>query len=74
MIPYENDGRDHYRKEYNDMLLEKASHASGMIRDLYITVTITRKAIRRPKAISPAPVQSIRWRSPASARAARSWI
>ena len=34
MIPYENDGRDHYRKEYNDMLLEKASHASGMIRDL----------------------------------------
>lgn len=23
MIPYENDGRDHYRKEYNDMLLEK---------------------------------------------------
>ena len=65
MIPYENDGRDHYRKEYNDMLLEKASHASGMIRDLYI---------RRPKAISPAPVRSIRWRSPASARAARSWI
>mgnify|MGYP000941917718 CR=1 FL=1 len=50
MIPYENDGRDHYRKEYNDMLLEKASHASGMIRDLYITVTITRKSYKEAES------------------------
>lgn len=46
MIPYANDGHDHYRREYNAMLLEKASHASGMIRDLYITVTITRKSYK----------------------------
>lgn len=50
MIPYENDGRDHYRKEYNDMLLEKASYASGMIRDLYITVTITRKSYKEAES------------------------
>ena len=46
MIPYANDGHDHYRREYNAMLLEKASHASGMIRDMYITVTITRKSYK----------------------------
>ena len=46
MIPYANDGHDHYRREYNAMLLEKASHASGMIRDLYITVTVTRKSYK----------------------------
>lgn len=46
MIPYANDSHDHYRREYNAMLLEKASHASGMIRDLYITVTVTRKSYK----------------------------
>lgn len=46
MIPYANDGHDHYRREYNAMLLEKASHASGMIRDFYITVTVTRKSYK----------------------------
>ena len=38
-----NDELDQYRKEYNQMLLDKAMGTNGMIREMYLTVSIFRK-------------------------------
>ena len=43
LIPMRNDSLDRLRKEYNDMLIEKAASGNGMIRDMYITVSAVRK-------------------------------
>lgn len=43
LLNFKNDGLDIYRKEYNDMLLDKALNGNGMIRELYLTVSIFKK-------------------------------
>ena len=43
LLPLTNDGLDQYRKEYNQMLLDKAMGTNGMIREMYLTVSIFRK-------------------------------
>ena len=43
LIPLRNDHLDKYRKEYNDMLLEKVSGADGIIQEKYITITAFKK-------------------------------
>jgi len=43
LLPYKNDGLDIYRKEYNDMLLDKALKGNGMVREIYITVSVFKK-------------------------------
>ena len=43
LIPYREDGLDSLRREYNEMLMDKASGDSGMIRDLYLTITAARR-------------------------------
>ena len=40
LIPMKNDGLDAYRKEYNDMLLEKLAESDDIIQEKYITVTL----------------------------------
>ena len=45
LMPMKNDGLDEYRKEYNDMLLEKATGANGITQEKYITVSINKKSI-----------------------------
>ena len=45
LIPYKDDGLDKYRREYNDMLMEKATGANSMVREIYITVSVVRKNI-----------------------------
>jgi len=45
LIPYQSDALDVYRREYNDMLMEKATGASSMVRELYITVSVVKKGI-----------------------------
>lgn len=45
LIPLKNDGLDKYRKEYNDMLLEKVSSADGITQEKYITVTAFKNSI-----------------------------
>ena len=44
------DGLDLYRKEYNSMLLEKATGANSIIREKYVTVSIYKKDIEEAKA------------------------
>lgn len=43
LLPLMNDELDQYRKEYNQMLLDKAMGTKGMIREMYLTVSIFRK-------------------------------
>ena len=49
LLPLKNDGLDMYREEYNNMLLEKAMDGNGMIRELYLTVTIFKKSYEEAK-------------------------
>lgn len=44
-IPFKGDELDTYRAEYNDMLEELATSTNSMIREMYITVSATRKNI-----------------------------
>ena len=45
LMPMREDGLDLYRKEYNTMLLEKATGAESMIQEKYVTVSAYRKTI-----------------------------
>ena len=49
LIPLRNDHLDKYRKEYNDMLLEKVSGADGIIQEKYITISIDKKNIEEAR-------------------------
>lgn len=44
-LPMQNDRLDKYRKEVNDMLMEKTVGANGMIRELYVTISVYRKNV-----------------------------
>ncbi len=44
-IPMQEDGLDKYRKEVNEMLMEKTVGANGMIRELYVTISVYRKNV-----------------------------
>ena len=43
LIPFKEDGLDIYRKEYNNMLIDKAFNSKGMMKELYLTVTTYKK-------------------------------
>lgn len=45
LIPLKGDYLDEYRKEYNQMLLDKATGANSMVQDKYITVSVCKKNI-----------------------------
>ena len=39
LIPMQEDGLDLYRKEYNNMLLDKATSSNSMVQEKYVTVS-----------------------------------
>lgn len=39
------DGLDQYRKEMNEMLMEKTVGANGMVRELYVTISVYRRDV-----------------------------
>lgn len=43
LLPMQEDGLDLYRKEYNDMLLEKVTGANSMVQEKYATVSVCKK-------------------------------
>ena len=45
LMPMKWDGLDDYRREYNDMLLEKATGANGIVQEKYITVSINKRSV-----------------------------
>ena len=50
LMPLKEDERDSYRKEYNGMLLDKATGANGLIQEKYLTVTVGRKDVEEARA------------------------
>ena len=49
LLAMEEDGLDLYRKEYNDMLLGKATGANSMVQEKYVTVSVYKKTIEEAK-------------------------
>lgn len=49
LIPMTEDGLDLYRKEYNAMLLGKATGANSMVQEKYVTVSAYRKTIEEAR-------------------------
>jgi hypothetical protein len=49
LMPMKDDARDFYRKEYNGMLLDKATGANGLIQEKYVTITVGRKDVEEAK-------------------------
>jgi len=49
LMPLKNDGLDDYRREYNRMLLDKASSGNGIVQEKYITVSVAKKNIEEAR-------------------------
>ena len=49
LIPMADDGLDKYRKEYNKMLLDKATGANSIVQDKYVTVSVCKKNIEEAR-------------------------
>ncbi len=49
LLPFKNDGLDIYRQEYNQMLLDKAIDSNGMVREIYLTVSVVKKNYEEAK-------------------------
>ena len=50
LMPMQGDGRDDLRKEYNEMLLEKALNGNGILQEKYITVTVAKRSIEEARS------------------------
>ena len=49
LIPLKDDGLDEYRKEYNQMLLDKAIDTNNIVQDKYITVSVMKRNIEEAR-------------------------
>ena len=49
LMPMKEDGLDQYRKEYNQMLLDKATGANGIMQEKYLTVSVARKDVEEAR-------------------------
>lgn len=50
LIPFQNDGLDKYRREYNEMLLDKISGMDNIVQEKYITVTVFKNSIEEARS------------------------
>lgn len=82
LLPMQEDGLDLYRKEYNDMLLEKVTRANSMVQEKYVTVSVYKKSIEEALQIGNAdkmqtiiflPLYHMIWSSSAK-RAKNFWM
>ena len=49
-MPLRGDFRDEYRREYNQMLLDKATGANGIVQEKYLTISVVKKDIEEARA------------------------
>ena len=52
-MPMRGDSRDVYRREYNQMLLDKATGANGIMQEKYITISVGKRILRKPAPTFP---------------------
>lgn len=50
LMPLRGDFRDEYRKEYNQILLNKATGANGIVQEKYLTISVVKKGIEEARA------------------------
>ena len=50
LMPLRGDFRDEYRKVYNQMLLDKATGANGIMQEKYLTISVVKKDIEEARA------------------------
>ena len=50
LMQHKGDGLDEYRDEYNEMLLEKATNADGIIQEKYVTITVGKPNVEEARA------------------------
>ena len=50
LMPLRGDKRDVYRKEYNKMLMDKATEGNGIIQEKYVTITVMKKNVEEARA------------------------
>ncbi|MDD4414017.1 MAG: ATP-binding protein [Oscillospiraceae bacterium] len=50
LIPMQKDGLDIFRKEYNQMLLDKISGGNGIMQEKYITVSVVKKDVEEARS------------------------
>ncbi len=50
LMPMRGDFRDEYRREYNRMLLDKATGANGITQEKYLTISVVKKDIEEARA------------------------
>ena len=49
LLPHLGDGLDHYRDEYNKMLMDKAMSGSGIVQEKYVTVSVVKQTYEEAK-------------------------
>lgn len=49
MLQEQQDDLDKYRKEYNEMLIDKVSGANGIVQDKYITISVEKRNIEEAR-------------------------
>ena len=49
LMAYLQDGRDYMRREYNDILLDKASGSNNLVQEKYITVSVAKRSIEEAR-------------------------
>lgn len=49
LMVYRQDGRDYMRREYNDILLDKASGSNNLVQEKYITVSVAKRSIEEAR-------------------------
>ena len=50
LMPLRGDKRDVYRKEYNKMLMDKATEGNGIIQEKYVTISVMKKGVEEARA------------------------
>lgn len=50
LIPMADDGLDKYRKEYNKMLMDKATGANSIVQEKYVTISVSKKNIEEARS------------------------
>lgn len=50
LIPFKEDGLDEYRKEYNEMLLDKLKESDDIVQEKYLTLTIFKNNVEEARS------------------------
>lgn len=50
LIPFKEDGLDEYRKEYNEMLLDKLKESDDIVQEKYLTLTVFKNKVEEARS------------------------